>query len=109
VNLGLQFYSNNQYDAAIDALTLSLEYVTDPNDEMWKKATWVLGLSQYEAERFGDALVQFEKLLERDPDNLDYLPRAGMAARKAGQIDKGTAYIVHWEELKEKQVVGDVK
>jgi tetratricopeptide (TPR) repeat protein len=109
VNLGLQFYTNDQHEAAVDALQLALQYLDDPADEAWKKATWVLGLSQYEVEHWADALTQFEKLLATEPDNLEYLPRAGMAARKAGQMEKGTAYLVRWEELKEAQVVGDSK
>jgi tetratricopeptide (TPR) repeat protein len=109
VNLGLQFYTNDQHAAAVDALQLALEYLDDPQDDVWTKATWVLGLSLYEVERWEDALMQFEKLLAVEPDNLEYLPRAGMAARKAGQMEKGTAYLVRWEELKESQVVGDSK
>jgi tetratricopeptide (TPR) repeat protein len=110
VNLGLQFYGNDQHEAVVDAMNLALQYLDDPEDQdVWKKATWVLGLSQYEMEHWADALTQFEKLLALEPENLEYLPRAGMAARKAGQMEKGTAYLVRWEELKEAQVVGDAK
>jgi len=105
-NIGIQFYQNNQYDAAVSALSMVLEYVKDPEDEIWEKCVWVLGLSYYELEQWEPALAQFQKMLERDPDNMEVLPKAGLAARKAGQKDLGDQYLIHWEELKEAQVIG---
>jgi tetratricopeptide (TPR) repeat protein len=106
VNIGIQFYANDQYQPTIDALSLALEFETDPTDEVWAKATWVLGLAHYEQEEWADALARFEALLKQEPDNMEYLPRAGMAARKAGQSEKGDGYLIRWEELKERLVEG---
>lgn len=107
VNRGIGAYQNDEYHQAIDALSLALEYIRDPSDEIWSKATWVLGLSHYEQENWDAALAEFEKLLERDPDNLEYLPRAALAAQKAGHQDKRDQYLIHFEQVKEAAVTGD--
>lgn len=107
VNRGINAYQDDQYDQAVDALTLALDYVPESQKDIWSKATWVLGLSYFELERWDDALAEFQKLLAVDPDNLEYLPRAALAARKAGQKEKGDQYLIHYEELKEKAVTGE--
>jgi tetratricopeptide (TPR) repeat protein len=107
VNVGIQFYQDDEYEHAVDALKLVREYVTDPMDDIWVKSTWVLGLAEFELERWDDALGHFEELLEHDPDNLDYLPKAGLAARKADQKQKGDQYLIRWEELKEAAITGE--
>jgi tetratricopeptide (TPR) repeat protein len=106
-NIGIEFYKQNDYASSIDALETVLEYATDPSDEVWRMSVWVLGNSFYEAEKYDEALTQFEKLLDQDPENLEYLPKAGLAARKAGQQELGDKYLIQWEELKEKQVTGE--
>jgi len=107
VNVGIQFYQDDEYEHAVDALKLVRDYVTDPADDIWVKSTWVLGLAEFELERWADALGHFEELLENDPDNLDYLPKAGLAARKADQKQKGDQYLIRWEELKEAAITGE--
>lgn len=106
-NIGIQFYQNDEYDLAIAALDMTLEYVTDPADDIWQKATWVKGLSHYQSEQWTEALAEFEKMLAQNPDDQDVLPRAGMAARKAGDQAKGDEYLIRWEELKEKEITGE--
>jgi tetratricopeptide (TPR) repeat protein len=107
VNVGIEFYQDDEYEPAVDALALVREYVTDPADDIWVKSTWVLGLSQYELERWDDALGSFEELLAHDPDNLEYLPRAAMSASKAGAQEKRDQYMIHFEQVKEAAVTGD--
>ena len=85
---------------------MTLEYVTDPADDIWSKAVWVRGLSHYQGENWTGALADFESLLAQNPEDMEVLPRAGMAARKAGDQTKGDEYLILWEELKEKQVIG---
>jgi tetratricopeptide (TPR) repeat protein len=107
VNVGIQFYQDDEYAHAVDALTLTREYVTDPADDIWVKTTWVLGLAEFELEKWEDALGHFEELLAHDPDNLEYLPRAAMAASKAGAEDKRDQYMIHFEQVKEAAVTGE--
>lgn len=106
-NIGIGFFQENKYGPAASAFEVVLEFVSDPTDEVWDKSVWLLGLSHYELEHWDRALEQFQKLLEQDPDRMDILPKAGMAARKLGKKDLGDQYLMHWEELKEAQVIGE--
>ncbi|NNE44696.1 MAG: hypothetical protein HKN12_10835, partial [Gemmatimonadetes bacterium] len=105
-NIGINFYKTDQYALANKALAMCQEYVTDPADDIWQQITWVKGLSHYQAEQWAEALAEFESLLAHDPENMEYLPRAGMAARKAGNQSKGDEYLILWEELKEREIIG---
>ena len=106
-NIAVGFYQASQYGPAIQASTIVLDNVPNPEDELWEKAKYVRALSYLYSEQFEPALADFEELIAHDGTNLDYLIKGAAAAANAGQGKKADDLAMRYEELKESQVLGE--
>jgi tetratricopeptide (TPR) repeat protein len=105
-NIGIEFYNNDDYGPATQALKTVMDQIDDETDPIWLKALYVVGLSCLYTSDYDGCIDAFDQLIEIEPDNKDYYIKRGTAHAKKGNQEQASQDIMKWEEMKEAEVTG---
>jgi tetratricopeptide (TPR) repeat protein len=111
-NYGVDYYNSNDFESAQNIFKTVISEIDDPNENLWRDASYMLGVCQLYTEDYDACIATLESLVKVDSEDPEYFNILGRAYAKAGNMEKASEAVQTYQRLKAgatSEGVGDIE